>query len=308
MRTLIVGAGAVGGYFGSRLVHSGQDVTFLVRPRRAELLRRRGLRVTGLGEDTVVEPRLVTAPELTGDYDAILLAVKATGFEQALADVAPAVGDDTAILPLLNGMAHLDRLNERFGPARVLGGVAKVMTTVDDEGDIVRLGPLEHILLGEQDGRPSSRVDDIHATLTKAGIPSDTSTAVLGAMWSKWVFISALGAVTTLLDGTVGEANSVPGGTAVAAAITREAAAIAERSGFGLSEAALTAVLSTTTDPDSPVTPSLYRDLTSGLPTEVEHLFGDLIARARDLGVDTPLLDAATARLRVHERRLAAGS
>lgn len=141
MRILVVGAGATGGYFGALLARAGQDVTFLVRPARAEALRERGLRIVGRDEAWVLTPRLVTADVLDGPYDLVLLSVKSTGLDGAIEDIAPAVGPDTVVVPLLNGLAHMDALNARFGSASVLGGVAKVVTTLDDAGDIRRLAP-----------------------------------------------------------------------------------------------------------------------------------------------------------------------
>lgn len=155
MKILVVGAGATGGYFGALLARAGQDVTFLVRPARAAVLRERGLRVVGRDEEWVLTPRLVTADELTGPYDLVLLSVKSTGLDRAVEDIAPAVGPDTAVVPLLNGLAHIDALNTRFGAAAVLGGVAKVVTALDDSGDIRRLAPLAHLAFGEQDGTVS---------------------------------------------------------------------------------------------------------------------------------------------------------
>lgn len=150
MKILVVGAGATGGYFGARLAQAGRDVTFLVRPRRAAVLRERGLRIIGLGEEETLTPRLVTADELGGPYDLVLLSVKATALDRALDDIAPAVGPGTAIVPLLNGMAHLAQLNDRFGEKSVLGGVARVITTLNAEGDIVRLAPVAGLTIGEQ--------------------------------------------------------------------------------------------------------------------------------------------------------------
>ncbi|MFJ5932923.1 ketopantoate reductase family protein [Streptomyces sp. NPDC093071] len=306
MRILVVGAGATGGYFGALLARAGKDVTFLVRPARAAALRERGLRVVGRDEEWILEPGLVTADELDRTYDLVLLSVKSTGLERAMADLAPAVGPGTAIVPLLNGFAHLDALNARFGPSAVLGGVAKVVTTLDDRGDIRRLAPLAHLAFGEQDGTVSARVERIRAVLEGAGIDAPVPGNVLTAMWHKWVFITTFGAVTSLMRGTVGEVYDAPGGPALGPALLDEAAAVAGAAGHPVPEEERAATLAVVSASGSPMAPSLYRDLTSGHPTEVEHLFGDLTTRARTLGVQTPLLDLATLHLRVHQRRVAA--
>ncbi|MFD3944751.1 ketopantoate reductase family protein [Streptomyces sp. NPDC058579] len=306
MKILVVGAGATGGYFGALLARSGQDITFLVRPRRAAELGQRGLRVVGRGEEWSVAPRLVTADALDTTYDLVLLSVKSTALEQAMEDVAPAVGPDTVIVPLLNGLAHIDALNARFGAARVLGGVAKVVTTLDEHGDIVRLAPIAHLTIGEQDGTPTARVEKVRSVLAEAGIDALVPADVLTSMWHKWVFITTFGAVTSLMRGTVGEVNAVPGGAELGPAVLAEAAAVAEAAGRPVPQAERDLTLGIVTATGSPMVPSLYRDLVAGRPTEVEHLFGDLVARARALAVPTPLLDLATLHLRVHQARVTA--
>ncbi|MFD9012991.1 2-dehydropantoate 2-reductase [Streptomyces sp. NPDC059552] len=306
MRILTVGAGAVGGFFGARLANAGQDVSFLVRPGRAKALEARGLRVTGQGEQLHLAPRLVTADAVGGPYDLVLLSVKATALTTALADIEPAVGPNTAVVPLLNGVAHLDALVAHLGAGAVLGGVAKVVTTLNEDGDILRMAPPAVILTGELDARPSARVDSIRTVLAESGIDSPATEDIVAAMWHKWVFISTLVALTCLMRGTVGEVNAVAGGPDLAAALIAETTAVAEAAGHPVTGAELAFTTSTVTAPGSPLTPSLYRDLVAGAPTEADHVLTDLTLRARALGVATPLLDLADLQLRVHEQRLSA--
>nr|WSW65447.1 ketopantoate reductase family protein [Streptomyces sp. NBC_00995] len=303
MKILVVGAGATGGYFGARLAQAGEDVTFLVRPRRAEVLRERGLRITGAGEEETLTPRLVTADQLRGPHDLVLLSVKATALDGALDDIAPAVGPGTAIVPLLNGMAHLARLGDRFGDKAVLGGVARIITTLNADGDIVRLAPVAGLTIGEQHGGTSERVEAIGAVLEGAGIDTHRSRDVVGAMWGKWVFISTLAGLTCLMRGTVGDVRAVPGGPGFVTALLAESAAVAAAAGHPVRETELDAVTAMLTTEGSALTASLYRDVVQGAPTEAEQVFGDLVDRARRLRVDTPLLDLITLNLRVHELR-----
>jgi 2-dehydropantoate 2-reductase len=306
MRILVVGAGATGGYFGARLQEAGRDVTFLVRPRRAEVLRERGLRIAGLGTETVLTPRLVTASDLDGDYDLVLVSVKATALPAAIEDVTRAIGTSTAVVPFLNGMAHMDALNKAFGPETVLGGVVRVMTTVDGNGDIAQLGPLGDMVIGEQEGGVSARVSGLEPVLSGAGFDFSVSPDIKTAMWHKWVFISTGSAVNILARGTIGEAVAVEGGDRLGPAIAAEAAAVATSAGHPVPEQVLGNVVAFATQHGSTATSSLYRDLAAGQPTEAEQILGDLTARARALGVSTPLLDLATLNLRVHEARLTA--
>ncbi|WP_027945017.1 2-dehydropantoate 2-reductase [Amycolatopsis taiwanensis] len=304
MRILVVGAGATGGFFGARLVRAGRDVTFLVRPRRAALLRERGLRITGLGENEILRPELVTAAELAEPYDVVLVSVKAAALERAVEDVAPAVGPRTVIVPFLNGMAHLDTLNARFGKESVLGGVVKVMTTINADGDILRVGPLAGFVLGEQGGGVSPRVAELGKELDVDGYEFTVSADIIGEMWRKWAFIASLGAITCLMRGSVGDVAAVPGGAEFARAVIAEAAAVASAAGHPVPDAELEASTAICTRAGSPITSSMYRDVAAGNPAEVEHVFGDLVARARAMSVDTPLLDLATLHLRVHQHRV----
>lgn len=303
MSILVVGAGATGGYFGLRLVQAGRDVTFLVRPRRAQILRRRGLRVIGLGRDERIEPRLVTASALDQTFDTVLLTVKANALPPALDDVAPAVGPETRIVPFLNGMAHLDALDKRFGPAAVLGGVVKVLTQLDAEGDILRLAPLSSLWIGSRTAHADPRLDATAAQLSDAGFEFSVSHDITSAMWHKWVFIATVGALTCLMRAPVGDIAACPGGADLARALLAEAAAVSAAAGHPVPPEELAATGALITRPGEPFASSLYRDLTEGASTEAEQILGDLSARARGLGVATPLIDLATLHLRVYERR-----
>jgi 2-dehydropantoate 2-reductase len=302
VRILVIGAGATGGLFGARLATAGRDVTFLVRRPRAELLRERGLRVHGGGQDLVIEPKLLVTGEITETYDAILVSVKAAGLDRAIEDFAPAVGPHTLIMPFLNGMRHLDPLDKRFGADRVLGGVVRVQTTVDANGDILRVGELEDMAYGARSGTSPEGLDDLHRTLSGAGFPAVLSEHIDADMWSKWVFIASLGGANCLLRGTVGEIEAA-GGAHFAAQLVDECAAVAEAAGYPLPQHVHDGLRARATTPGSPAATSMYRDLSNGYPTEAEHLLGDLLDRARQLVVPTPLLELATVSMRIYESK-----
>jgi len=304
MRILVVGAGATGGFFGGRLAQAGRDVTFLVRPGRAAVLRERGLRIVGAGEQTVLEPKLVTAAELTAAFDLVMLTVKEAGLASAIDDLAPAVGPETMILPVLNGMRHVDALVERFGERPVLGGVAKVAATIDENGDIARLADLGSMTYGARDGAPDPRLEELHSTLSGVGFDTELSADITGDMWAKWVFIASIAGVNSLARGTIGEVVAEPGGVRFAEAVVAEGAAVAAAAGHPLSEAAAGIARGAVTTQGSALTASLYRDLTSGQSVEVEQIFGDLVAMANALSVPVPLLELITLQLRVYQHRL----
>lgn len=300
MKILIVGAGATGGYFGARLAEAGRDVTFLVREQRAGFLKRRGLRIAGLEQELRIEPKVLTAGELGERFDVVLLTVKAAGLQSAIADVTPAVGPDTVIVPFLNGMAHMDALAAAFGAEKVLGAVVHLVGTINGDGDVAILAPMARWTLGEQDGGPSARLERLVAEVSVPGIDVIEAPNGLDAMWQKWVFIVAAGVVTCLMRGPVGDIAAVPGGAAFVAGVVAETAAVAAAAGFPVPEAEQANTLAFLTAPGSAFTSSLYRDVTAGLPNEGEHIVGDFARRAAELGVATPLLDLALLQLRVH--------
>jgi 2-dehydropantoate 2-reductase len=235
MRILVIGAGAVGGYFGARLANAGRDVTFLVRQGRAEQLRRIGLQVieTQTGVDFTVQPKLLLASELHAKpetFDLILLSTKAYQLAAAIDDFAPAVGPDSATLPLLNGMAHLDTLTARFGAGAVLGGASRISSDVDAEGRIIDMDKdLHDIHFGEIDKAVTPRVQAIDATLRGCGFDLVLEQDIVAFMWNKWTLLSALASITCLLRASIGDVEAVPYGAETERAILAESAAIAAR-------------------------------------------------------------------------------
>lgn len=312
MSILVVGAGAVGGYYGGRLAQAGRDVTFLVRGRRAAALRERGLRLVSGDRTEVIEPHVVTAAELAagaglaGPVGTVVITVKAAGLDAAIAEVAPAVGPETAVVPVLNGMRHMDMLNAAFSSARVLGGVALIATQLDGNGDVAVLSPDASLTIGAQDRQRTPAVERAHQLLGGAGFPVTISDDIVAAMWSKWAFIASAGAATCLLGGTAGEIVAA-GGDASARAIVAEAGLIAAANDYPIPAAARQQTESMLTAPGSPFASSMYRDLRQGRPVEVDTILGDLLERGRRGGVRTPLLEAAAVALRVHNDRLADG-
>jgi 2-dehydropantoate 2-reductase len=304
MRILIVGAGATGGYFGRHLVRAGRDVTFLVRPARAEQLRD-GLRVYGPGYDETVPVRTLTAGELDGAYDLVLLMTKAWALDAALEDIAPAVGPDTTILPLLNGLAHLQAVNDRFGPGAVLGGLVRVVTTVTAEGAVFQLKPHAELHFGEQDRARTDRAARIGRALAVPGFELVRDEDILAAMWHKWAFIVAGGTTTCLMRGTIGSILATPGGREFVVAVIAETERVAAAAGYPVSAEAHAASLEMFTEPGSVFTSSLYRDLTAGFRHEGEHLLGQFVAVADRLGVPAPLTKLALAQVRVHDQATA---
>lgn len=304
MRILVVGAGATGGYFGGRLAQAGRDVTFLVRAGRAALLREKGLVLLSPHGDVTVQPKLVTAEEIAQPYDAVLVTVKAFGLDQALADMKPAIGPDTMIMPVLNGMRHVDEIRARYGNALV-GGVCKVATTIDSEGRIKQLAEFQELAYGELDGSASERTARLDAALRDAGFTARLTPDVAREMWEKWTFLATLGGICGLMRGTVGEIEAASGGRDFVLRFLGEVVKVVETDGLAPNPSFLATITKQLTQKGSPMASSMYRDLVAGLPVEADQILGDLEARGKKHGIDTPLVSAAYTHLRVYADRLA---
>jgi 2-dehydropantoate 2-reductase len=303
MRTLFVGAGATGGYFGGRLAEAGRDVTFLVRPARAATLAERGLRIHSPAGDSTIPVRTVTAGEIDGPYDLIVLAVKSYGLDGALQDLKPAVGPETVIVPLLNGMRHIDALTSAFGPGHVYGGVCMIAGTLTDEGDVVQLTGLQRLAYGPLAGGPDPRLPAVTEALSGAEFDSEGTTTITQQMWEKWLFLASLGVVTTLMRSPVGEVLAAPGGPAFTERVIAEAVAIVTAAGHPPREQTLTFLRGSITNARNvPTTSSMYRDMQAGRPVEADAIVGDLVVHAERLGVDAPLYAAAYTNLSVYSR------
>ena len=305
MRLLVVGAGSTGGYFGGRLAQAGRDVTFLVRPGRAAQLRESGLQIVSPHGNVTVRPKLVTADEIEAPYDAVLLGVKAYSLDAAIDDFAAAVGPETTIIPTLNGMRHLDILEECFGREVVVGGVCKVAATIDPEGRVVQLAPFQELAYGERDGSVSSRMKQLDQFMQGAGFDARLSRSIEYEMWEKWTMLAALGGITCLMRGNIGEVMAAPGGASFILGFLDEVVNVVSAVGEAPKPAFLQGARKTLTTPGSTQSPSMFRDLQQGSPIESDQIIGDLLARAAKAGIATPLLATAYAHLSVYQQRLA---
>jgi 2-dehydropantoate 2-reductase len=301
MRVLVVGAGAIGGYFGGRLLEAGRDVTFLVRPRRRAQLAKTGLVIRSkFGEVTLPAPATIAADELRAPFDLILLSCKAYDLVSAAESFAAAVGPNTAILPLLNGMAHLDFLSGQFGSAAVLGGQCVISVTLDVEGRILHLNDVHALSFGERDGSVSKRAEAVAATLSDARFEARLSNMILQEMWEKWILIAAMAGINCLMRATVGDIVAADA-TDLTTTLLDECCAIAAAQGFAPRESIRQRSRAMLTAPGSALAASMLRDIEHNAPIEADHIIGDLVRRGGT--GDYPVLRIADAHLRAYEAR-----
>ncbi len=307
MRMLVLGAGALGGYFGGRLVEAGGDVTFLVRPARAAALGAKGLSIESPFGNAQLAVRTVTAEALAPGFDVVLLGCKAYDLDDAIAAIRPAMTESTAVLPMLNGLAHIAALNAAFGQARVLGGLCKIQATLSPEGGVRHLNDWRWITFGEQDGSVTPRVQAIGAAFHGAkGVVAEAVPDIGQRMWEKFVHLGTAALGTVLMRANVGEIVRAGGAGFMAEALARNAA-IAAHHGHPMPEAFMRDYGALFSDPASAYSTSLLRDIEGGRRTEGEHILGHLLEAGRAAGIETAWHEAAALHIRAHEARRQAG-
>jgi len=300
MRILVVGAGAIGGYFGARLAVAGRDVTFLVRPKRAEQLEGGLIVRSPKGDAKVAAPKLVAGASSVELFDLVLLSCKSYDLDGAMTSFAPAVGPATMILPLLNGESHIDTLKKRFGAGAVLGGQCQISSTLDEQGHIVHLNDWHLLGFGELDGSRSTRIEAVNETFLGANFEPQLSLQILQDMWEKWVFIASMAGITCLMRAALGDIATA-GGTNLALELFSECSAISGKNGYVLRAAMRDRIRKTLSTPDSTLMASMLRDVEGRRRTEHEHILGELLARAQ--GIRAPVLETCLVHLRAYEAR-----
>jgi 2-dehydropantoate 2-reductase len=302
-----MGAGAVGGYFGGRLLEAGRDVTFLVRPGRAARLAQAGLEIrSGAGDVTLPSPPTVLADALRGPFDVVLLSCKAYDLEGAIKAIAPAVGPETVVIPLLNGIRHLDVLDEKFGKRRVLGGLCQISARLDSDGRVIHRTDLHLLAFGERGGGRSPRVEAIAEVMAGCRFEARASDVIVLEMWEKWVFLAAMAGATCLMRASIGDIVAA-GGTDLAGSLLDECRSIADAAGCSPRPEFLERARRLVTEAGSPMTASMLGDVERGTRTEADHVLGDLLGRRADAvgAEDHSLLRIAYTALKAHEARVA---
>jgi 2-dehydropantoate 2-reductase len=316
----MVGAGGVGGYFGGRLAESGADVTFLVRDGRARQLAERGLVIKSPLGDAAFPVRTLTVADKGRPFDLVILTCKAYDLPSAIDAAAPHMdtgageADAGLVMPLLNGMAHIDVLRDRFGKDRVLGGLCRISTTLSPAGDVVQMAGLPpRIVFGRFKDQLERNVleapaKEIERTFAAANFNSTRTEPIEQGLWDKWVVLAAMAAGTCLMRGSIGSIVAGSEGTAIMEELIAETSSVARAAGYGPSEQNLTASRGILTAAGSDLTASMLRDIQKSGPTEGDHIVGDMLRRARRLGLATPLLRIAHAHLQTYEAEQAKGA
>ncbi|MBT2687650.1 ketopantoate reductase family protein [Bacillus sp. ISL-47] len=303
MRILTVGAGAIGGYFGGRLLEKGEDVTFLVREKRKQQLEQDGLSVESIhGNMKIANPKTITAGEKAEDFDVILLSTKAYHLQGAIEDIRTYVSEKTVILPLLNGIAHMDALTAAFGEEKVLGGLCFIETTLDENGKVIQTSPIHDFIFGERSGEKTERILKLQEAFSGTKANFRLSEKIEQEMWHKYLFISTLSGVTSLFRSPIGPIREQEFGLATIKEVLKEASAVMRSMGAPLAEGIEEAQVQKVNEIGYEMKSSLQRDMEKQQGIEADHFFGYLLENAKELGLETPVIAAVYSNLKVYEK------
>ena len=305
MKILILGAGAIGGYYGGRLVQAGADVSFMVRAERANILAQNGLIIkSGLG-DFSSKIKITLAGKACSDYDIIIIACKAYDLDSALDSLKSAVSNKAVIIPLLNGVKHIDKISSTYPFAECWPGLAKISTTLTTDGEIHQFDNVNQIIFGTIDGREDNRAKELVNLFRKQSVDASFSVRIKNDLWEKFTFLSTLAGITCLMRGSIDEILQVPSGKRLITQLLTECSEVSKAEGFPLEPHIFTQYLDHLVGPSFGLKSSMLRDIERAHKTEVEHILGDMLERAERLQLSAPLLAIATAHVRTFERQLA---
>jgi 2-dehydropantoate 2-reductase len=301
VKILIVGAGGIGGYFGARLIQTGADVTYLLREKRQKLIQEQGLCIETPTGNFVVHPQTVRAEALQPIYDLIILAPKAYDLADSLQSIAKA-SSGGVILPFLNGLTHLQILDQAFGKSRVMGGVAHIGAMITENGSIKQLTDLNVLTVGHRSDAHRELAQKFHQICDLAEFKNIYSDNIEQGLWDKWVFLATLAGMTTVTKGNVGQITVSPYGKTLTERMYQECCAIAKAHQFPIIGTSQSKALELLTQKDSSFSASMLRDLNSHHKTEHEHVLGEMIRLGEQYSVNSDLLKLAYTHMTIEEK------
>ncbi len=300
MRIAVLGAGAVGCYFGGRLARAGNDVVLIARGERLRSLQDTGLRIVDDDGSMVVHPLDVTAsPVDAGIADAVLLCVKLFDLEAALEACRPLLGPETFVVTMQNGVDCVDTAAQSLGAERVIGAAVWVVASMTGPAVVERTGAWTGLEVAEMSGKRSARIENFATVCRQAGIECAVRDDLARMLWSKFVLLSATSATTALTRQPIGYVREDPVALATARACIREAVSVALARGVSLpKDIEHTAMHRLCKEMAADAKASQLVDLEHGRPLELEHLSGAIHRMGVELNVPTPVHTTSYAALR----------
>ena len=301
MKILVVGAGAIGGYFGGRLLEKGEDVTFLVRDNRKKQLEKTGLKIESVNGNIELSPRLLLAGETEEKFDVIIISTKSYQLTSAIDDIRLHLKDDGIILPLLNGISHMDELVEAFGEDMVIGGLCFIESTLNEFGSIVQTSPIHQLVYGERTGERSPRIERLKYVFEDSKAEFVLSDDINQDMWHKYLFITTMSGITSLMESSIGPIRKLESGQRIISALLNEITLIMKKINAPIKEDIADIQLKRMNGLNEGMKSSMQRDMEKSLPIEVEHLQGYLLEKAKDHNLSVPILETIYTKLTLYE-------
>lgn len=304
MRILVLGAGGIGGYFGGRLAESGKDVTFLVRSKRKSSLEENGLIINSVKGNYVFSPKLITKSDYAEPFDVVLLSTKAYHLDAAIEDLKPFIGEQTIIIPLLNGIAHVSRLQQSFGEDKVFGGLCIIETTLDSQGEINHTSDFDQLIFGEFTSEQTERAKKIETALSGSKAKIILSDNISKDMWHKYLMITVMSSVTTLMHAPIGPIRDSEDGKSYIEDMYNEVAQIMRIHQAPISNNIVSNYMKSLDNLSYHFKTSMQRDMEKGLNIEGHHIQGYILNLAHKYNYDAPLLRSAYQHLNVYNEML----
>ncbi len=288
MKIVIMGAGAVGAYYGGALFKNGAEVVLIARGEHGAAMRENGLSISSHWGEYVVRPRIALTPDEAGVVDLVLHCVKLYSNADTIPAMGPLVGEDTTILTIQNGITGGESLAAEFGWDRVLEGATYIETSIAAPGRIVQSGSSARIEFGERDGTVSERVERVRNTLSVPGIQVETSSDIRASLWSKMVVIGALGTIVTAARASLPEVLAMEEGMNTIRTVMEEIVASGKANGLkfpnGIVDEKIEDVIAEADEFQS----SLQSDFNRGGKLELDDILGAAVRLGRAGGIPMP--------------------
>ena len=302
MKILVVGAGAIGGYFGGRLAEKGEDVTFLVRENRKKQLAKTGLKINSANGDFEISPRLLIAGESEEKFDVVMVSTKSYQLTAAIDDIRLHLKEEGIILPLLNGISHMDLLIEAFGEDRVIGGLCFIESTLNENGVIVQTSPIHQLVYGERTGERTPRIKVLKAIFEDTKADFVLSNDINQDMWHKYLFITAMSGLTSLMGSPIGPIRNLESGQRVILDFLNEISDIMKKINAPIKDDIANIQYKRINEMNEGMKSSMQRDMEKSMPIEAEHLQGYLLEKAKENNLSVPILDTIYTKLVLYEK------
>ncbi len=302
MKILVVGAGAIGGYYGGRLTEKGEDVTFLVRENRKAQLDRNGLVVESVNGNMNLKVKTLLTGEKAEPFDVIILSTKAYHIDGAIESIRPYVSEQTMILPLLNGIKHIAALTDAFGEDHVIGGMCTIESTLDASGKVLQTSVLQDFVYGERNGETTERILKLQQAFSSANTNFILSEKIEQDMWHKYLFISTVAGITSLFRSSIGPIREQIYGRQMIESVLHEVSEIMRAMKAPILENIVAIQLERIDHLGYKMKASLLRDMEKQMPIEAEHFYGYLIDYAEANNIQAQAIKSIYTNLKIYEK------